>query len=188
MASWPIVGRLTRQLGLFNLRWDPSIFIHDLTTPFPWADDCAEVIYSSHTLEHLDRAQGQEFLTQCFRVLRPGGVIRIVVPDLAFHVERYSKGTVPADSFLEDLDVLYGAGKSGMKRWLAPFVQYPHKCMYDQKALLIAMHRAGFACEPRRPFDSRIMDIESIELAGRTDNSVIVEGLKPAGLSTLNRQ
>ena len=38
--------------------------------------------YHSHVLEHLDRPVAREFLKETLRVLRPGGICRIVVPDL----------------------------------------------------------------------------------------------------------
>lgn len=177
-ARWPVLGPIVRKVGLFTLPWDPRITIHDLTRPFPWRDNSADAIYSSHTLEHLDRAQGEAFLGQCARVLKPGGVLRIVVPDLAAHVDRYLRGAVQADGFLEDLGVLYGAGTSGVKRFLAPFYQYPHKCMYDQQTLLSKMRFVGLTSEPRAPFESRIAGLECVELRDRTIAAVIVEGVK----------
>jgi len=179
IARWPIIGPLARGLGVFSLRWDPKIYIHDLTTPFPWRERSVDAIYSSHTLEHFDREAGRRFLAECRRVLRPGGVIRIVVPDLAAHIRRYARGELPAENFLEDIDVLTGVGLTGLKRKLAPFVQYPHKCMYDEVALLRVMRDVGFECAPRRPFESDIADIGELELDSRTVDAVIVEGRRP---------
>ena len=48
--------------------------------PFPNAS--ADAIYHSHVLEHLPRQEGTEFVRECARVLKPGGIIRIVIPDL----------------------------------------------------------------------------------------------------------
>ena len=48
--------------------------------PFP--DETFEVIYSSQVLEHFDKVNGHKLLLECRRVLMPGGILRIVVPDL----------------------------------------------------------------------------------------------------------
>jgi len=180
LARVPMVGRVAHALGMFSLRWDPAIVIHDLTKRFPWRSASVDAIYTSHTLEHFDRATGQGFLDECHRVLRPGGILRVVVPDLAAHVERYRRGETPAERFLEDIDVLCGVGLRGLKRTLAPLVQYPHKCMYDEAALLRAVRAAGFSCRARGPFESDIPDIRDLELDSRTVDAVIVEGTRRA--------
>ncbi len=70
----------------------PGVIAHNLTTGVPAADASADVVYHSHVLEHLSRSGGQQFIAECFRVLKPGGVIRVAIPDL----ERIAKGYVEA--------------------------------------------------------------------------------------------
>ncbi len=41
-----------------------------------------DFIYSSHVLEHLQRPEARSFLVNCYNSLKPGGILRIVVPDL----------------------------------------------------------------------------------------------------------
>ncbi len=48
--------------------------------PFP--DRSFDVVYHSHVLEHLSKSEASKFLKECSRVLRPQGVLRVVVPDL----------------------------------------------------------------------------------------------------------
>jgi SAM-dependent methyltransferase len=55
---------------------------HDLRKPLPFPDQSFEAVYHSHVLEHLPRAAAPGFLGECYRVLVPGGVLRVVVPDL----------------------------------------------------------------------------------------------------------
>jgi hypothetical protein len=90
----------------------------------------------------------------------------------------YSNGRLPADHFLEKLGVLYGEESTGIKKRLAPFISYPHKCMYDAKSLLAALRYIGFQPHEKAPFDSVIKDIQEIEQKGRTQKAVIVEALK----------
>jgi predicted SAM-dependent methyltransferase len=55
----------------------------------PLASGSADVVYHSHVLEHLELDAARDFLKECLRVLRPGGIIRVVVPDLEQIVREY---------------------------------------------------------------------------------------------------
>jgi SAM-dependent methyltransferase len=48
----------------------------------PLPDNSAELVYSSHFLEHIPRDLVKHFLGECLRLLKPGGVLRLAVPDL----------------------------------------------------------------------------------------------------------
>lgn len=60
----------------------PGVVKHNLCFGLPFHDNEVDGVYHSHVLEHLHPEQGERMLQECFRVLRPGGVLRIVVPDL----------------------------------------------------------------------------------------------------------
>ena len=53
----------------------------------PFDDGFARLVYSSHCLEHLDQAAVENVLAEAFRILQPGGMVRIVLPDAALFVE-----------------------------------------------------------------------------------------------------
>jgi len=105
LARVPLWRTVNRRLGVFDMDWDDRIVLHDLTKPFPWPDGAADAVYSSHTLEHLSKQDGLNFLKECYRVLKHGGWIRIVVPDLKCYVDEYLDGTLPAENFVEALGV-----------------------------------------------------------------------------------
>ena len=69
----------------------PAIQQYDLTQGVPLADESADVVYHSHILEHFDRACAARFLKECCRVLKKGGIIRVVVPDLEKIARLYLK-------------------------------------------------------------------------------------------------
>lgn len=50
---------------------------------FTWPDNTVEAIYMGEILEHFTREAGLKVLSECHRVLRPGGILRIPVPDNA---------------------------------------------------------------------------------------------------------
>lgn len=61
---------------------NPHIQKYDIQHGIPFPDNSFDVIYHSHLLEHLLRENALAFTNECFRVLKPGGVLRVVVPDL----------------------------------------------------------------------------------------------------------
>jgi len=60
----------------------PDVIAHDLRSRFPFVDDTFDAVYGSHVLEHLEPAAALAVLQDCCRILKPKGIIRIVVPDL----------------------------------------------------------------------------------------------------------
>lgn len=61
----------------------------DISKGLPFHSNFAIACYSSHVLEHLDKAGAVNLITECFRVLKPGGVIRLAVPDLEVLARQY---------------------------------------------------------------------------------------------------
>lgn len=178
LAKMPVLGRISKGLRLTRLDWDGRIFIHDLRKRLPWADGSVEAIYSSHTLEHLDKEHGRKLVQECQRVLKPGGVLRIVVPDLRAIVTDYVEGRLPADDFLGVLEVLPQASRGVVRKRLAGFFQFDHRCMYDTKRLVELLEETGFTAAVREPYNSDINGIELLELEDRTLRAAIVEGRK----------
>jgi predicted SAM-dependent methyltransferase len=60
----------------------PEVFQYDLSRGIPLADASCAVVYHSALLEHIRREDVLSFLRECHRVLQPGGIIRVGVPDL----------------------------------------------------------------------------------------------------------
>ncbi|MDE0863627.1 MAG: methyltransferase domain-containing protein [Rubripirellula sp.] len=60
----------------------PEVREYDLRKGLPFPDGSFDAVYHSHVLEHLDPTSAEEMLRECVRVLKPEGVLRIVVPDL----------------------------------------------------------------------------------------------------------
>lgn len=68
---------------------DPLVLPVDINNGLPFTADSISVCYSSHLLEHLHKEEARYFLAECMRVLKSGGVIRLVVPDLEGIVREY---------------------------------------------------------------------------------------------------
>jgi predicted SAM-dependent methyltransferase len=67
----------------------PGIVTADLRLPLAFGDSEFDVVYHSHLLEHLSKRAGESLLRECHRVLKPEGIIRVVVPDLEQIVRLY---------------------------------------------------------------------------------------------------
>src|SRR6185436_6938347 len=61
----------------------------DVRKGLPFADRTFDAVYCSHVLEHLSQRQAASLLQHMHRVLRPGGIIRIAVPDLETLTKEY---------------------------------------------------------------------------------------------------
>lgn len=59
-----------------------GVIAHNLREGLPFPDASFDVVYHSHVLEHFPKAEAPTFLQECFRVLRPQGILRVVIPDL----------------------------------------------------------------------------------------------------------
>lgn len=85
-AAWLVLG--SDRYAQFRLMSD-RVLAHDLRRGIPFADESVDAVYHSHLLEHLDRSVVPVFFAEVKRVLRPGGVHRIVVPDLERDARSY---------------------------------------------------------------------------------------------------
>jgi hypothetical protein len=76
---------------------------HDMKQifPLPYADGTVDAIRASHVLEHFPMAQVQEVVDDWVRALKPGGEIRIAVPDFDWIVRSHAEGSdVPTEAYL----------------------------------------------------------------------------------------
>ena len=116
-----------------------STFAWDLTRPFPIPDDSIDYIYSEHVIEHICLADGYSLLTECRRVLKPDGVVRLSTPDLHVLVEKYFAGAIGEWRDmgwhpLTPCDLL----NEGLRSW-------GHLYVYDEPKLVAALKETGFA-------------------------------------------
>lgn len=63
---------------------DKNIVVLDAAQPFPLPLSSFDYVYSEHVIEHLSFVQQLNFLRESYRILRPGGKIRIATPDFDF--------------------------------------------------------------------------------------------------------
>jgi len=96
-------------------------------------DDSVDLIYSSHVLEHFGRHEYRDVLREWHRVLKPGGVLRIAVPDFEAVVRYYTEKEA-------DIELLLGLVVGGQKEGEFDY----HKMIFDEKLLSRVLREAGF--------------------------------------------
>jgi predicted SAM-dependent methyltransferase len=67
----------------------PSVLKVNIIESLPFSSEFADVCYSSHVLEHLNKCEAANLVVECFRVLKSDGVVRFVLPDLEALAREY---------------------------------------------------------------------------------------------------
>ena len=177
-----------------ELAWTAHLVPANLSKRLPFASGTVDCIYASHVFEHLYSTAGRALLRESHRILRLGGVIRLVVPDLRWLAERYlsevsrARSTrddgLPADRFVDALHLRPPAKPGGhfvFRMYSALTEFHTHKWMYDAESLSERLRTAGFMEVEERAFhESRISGIEQVEKAERVLDGagICVEGVK----------
>jgi predicted SAM-dependent methyltransferase len=155
--------------------WPRDVRRVDVRKRIPFPDSSVMSIYSSHTFEHFTYAEACAVARECFRVLGPGGILRIVVPDLGIMVRDYLADTADAlasHRFVSRLlltatvrDIVHSGAH--------------HKQMFDARSLLHLLKEVGFEASELSSFgNSRIAEIAKIELESRRAESLYVEATR----------
>ena len=111
----------------------------DVRRGLPFADASARCIFGEHVFEHFSPEELQRVLSECHRVLEPGGTIRIVVPDLESYVKAYCRRDV------EWIRTVAGREISPAESLNEVFYVLTHRFIHDFSSISAALHAAGFS-------------------------------------------
>ena len=155
----------------------PQLFHMDATKPFPLNDSSFDVVFSEHMIEHIDYADAGAMLGECRRVLRPGGVIRVVTPDLQTIARLLSapREGAAADYYAFFERHLLPPGHPTTEAAVANafFRSWGHRFIYDEATLSGLLRDAGFGQVVRR----RLGESEHASLSGLEHESRYPPGL-----------
>ena len=135
----------------------------DATKRFPFSDNSLEAVYSSHMIVNFARETALQCLREIHRALKPGGIVRVAVPDLDQWIKKYDPGD--PDALLALLYLPTIKRKKNHIHW-----------MYNSTSLKSLLEAAGFGeVTPCEMFSGKCPDVERIDY--RTD-SIFMEGIK----------
>jgi predicted SAM-dependent methyltransferase len=168
--------------------WQPGIDLcWDLTKGLPFQDRSMSGIFSEHCLEHFSLPTARLVVDDLFRILSPGGTIRIVVPDAGMYLDTYQRqsrgdGRV-AFPFQKEL---YAKTKLESPMVSVNEIFYTdrdspagHQCMFDYSLLSEILHLAGFSDVKRCCFGEGRDPMLLIDTPSRRIESIYVEAARP---------
>ena len=187
------IGR--RALGIDIGHWPRGVVYRDIRHGLGYADHSVAVVYSSHTLEHLHRIDALGFLRRARAALKPGGICRIVVPDVhaivGWYLEHTRQPAAQQKESSSDLLMNMMLLRSPHPRSGNPLVGmvrrstdlHEHKWMYDAAGLRALFEEAGFTSPSVRHLESAIPRLD--RLIAQRANAHAGEGSEPADASSV---
>jgi len=157
-------------IDLFDSRADLRL---DLRKHWPFPDGSVSYIYSEHVFEHFEfYGEVPHFLAEALRILQPGGVFDVGVPDTEWPLRGYGNPNhdywafapkVHPESCQTQLDHINYHFRQGEQ----------HKYAWDEETLAKALETSGFVSIERRGFDPEL-DSES-----RKTGTLYMRAIKP---------
>jgi len=176
----PLVGKI----GLVNMlvKWGiidkrykrnwPDIKMADVRKELPIESGVVDWVYCSHVIEHLEKYEAESLVKEIKRILKRGGRVRIVLPDLNKIIKNY--GDDP-DQFNR---VYFGFEKDKKAGILGKFIR-PHNWMYTYESFKKLMVEAGFEkIEKSNWQNGKMPDVKKLDLEIHKDLSFYIEAEK----------
>ena len=138
----------------------------NLRNGIPFPDESVSQIYSSHFFEHLKFKDGQKFLSECLRVMRPGGKFSICVPNARIYIEAYLRNVdLDANTFSIYKPAYNHTTRIDYVNYMA-YMDGHHNYMFDEENLIYILKSKGMRNVRLREFnpslDLKERDFESI--------------------------
>ena len=138
-------------------------------------------------LNTLETESGAKFLSECYRCLCPGGIVRIVVPDGGRYLTLYSepwsamapvRPLIEEDGYYRDfwLDTIYRTKMEFINEIFRQGGQ--HKYAYDAETLMMRFREAGFARVLQQRFGVSEDKRPPLDTEARRSESLYVEGVR----------
>lgn len=142
----------------------------DMRKPLPFEADSVDFIFNEHFFEHLSVEEGQTAMKDLLRILKPGGVMRIAMPDLESVVDHYLNVPLNKDPVIKQFNMDYIQTRA---EWMnMSFRWWGHEWLYDWEELERRLRQAGFTkmkrCKLRK---SKYPELSNLEVR---DGSILI--------------
>jgi len=176
----PLIGRLYTKN---ESRFPDNVEYGDIVKGLPVSAESCRGVYCSHVLEHLSLDDFRVALRNTKAILRPGGIFRLVLPDLEFSVKHYldNPSEEAALEFMKETYLGHERRARGLKGGIASWLgNSMHRWMWDYKSIKPELEDAGFGGVRRAFFgDSSDLVFGKVEDKDRWENCLGVECRKP---------
>lgn len=151
LSKFPIVGRSI--VSLIKVPdWPKPIKYGDILKGLKVKENSCQLVYASHVLEHLALSDFHVAVENIYSYLKPGGIFRIIVPDLEAYISEYVKNRLDVDvshdaahRFMsETWTGNSGSRKNFYKRFCEAFSNARHQWMWDELSLSSTLEKHGF--------------------------------------------
>lgn len=152
-----------------------QVVLHDCRRPLPFPSESVDHILCSHFIEHVYPDEAGVILQDFHRVLRPGGTLHVIVPNLAELVRAYVDGSSSADALVE-ATILTSPRRPSLRFRVLEFLGFEglrHRWMYDTDAITRRVMTTGF-----EPTDLARLPSSAVRRDDGRD-SIHVAGKKP---------
>jgi len=175
--------------GLINLdyMWHPGVDVcWDIRSGLPFEKNRFDGVFSEHCLEHFDLADGEKLCREVYRILRPDGRFRVVVPSADLYLKTYFERvekTSTSEFPYESKEAFKGEFYTPMLSVNRIFYQdrdsaFGHRCMYDYELMSAILKHVGFTstllCQFRSGSDNSLL----VDSSKRECESLYVEAIK----------
>ena len=166
----------------YDVSW-PPIKLVDIRKKFPLQNNIVQYIYCSQVLEHFEKWEALEILKECKRVLKNGGCIRIIVPDIEKIYKLYQESQSDSRPGREFCRIWWGyekdiRPKNVIQRLARKFIR-DHAWNYDKYELELLFQEAGFKKVRLANFqEGEMPDIEKLDVEDHKSHSLYMEAIK----------
>lgn len=132
-----------------TLSYPRDLIVADLRrTPLPFPDGSASIVFSSYCLEYLTPQESDRLLADCCRILRPGGLIRLIQTDVDPIVECYrrEKPSQPCQAAVDNVGRFLAHASPQHTEWRIRFFRRGGvQQLFDKPSIEYGLTKAGFA-------------------------------------------
>ncbi len=167
--------------GFVNLDycWVPGVDVcWDITNSLPFPDAVFAGVFSEHCLEHITFDQCLGVLREMRRILRPGGRLRLAIPDAELYIRIYlGRISGGIERFPYESDAT--PARPPISYVNSIFRDFGHQFAYDFEAIATLLAEAGFAGIERASFRAGADPALLIDQQSRECETLYVEGCVP---------
>lgn len=176
----PLAGILFKKMS--GVPFPSNVRFGDIVAGLPLKDKSCDAVYCSHVLEHLPLHDFEKAIANTFRILKPGGIFRLVMPDLRKMTESYLAANDPeaAVRFMRHTGMALEYRSKGLKGVLRESLgNARHQWLWDGESTTHYLQKAGFTnIRPCKLGDSAWGGFKDVEDADRFRDSIAIEAIR----------